>query len=353
MSLKIMYEAGPSLDRSYFVASDGTTNEKGELNEVVIRASQLLHPSLVDTVNKVIASEAPVEEKEKKLAELSFQPQDHAEKIEAACTDLASFKEFSYSLASKHADLRATAAGDVGKSPTFSTEPWAKIKVGAEPIVAAEEGYGSPKGIDMEAAPAVRKLLGGLPGKAVGEATIAMDFQSSAKVPAALQSQLLAQAEEIKQLQTENKGLKDEKAAGAKEKDVTEILSLLTELGGVEDNKDKEAAKKDFGALDEKALGVFEKWLKQSVDKEPKKPAGAKPPMGGGVAPAAPKKPAGMPGEPVMSSRDNIFQGSVADEHFAAPVRTSGGFAGDPQVAGLANAWIQKDNSKSLTGRTR
>ena len=60
MSLKVRFEKGDTIDQSFFI---GSSEIDGKTEEVVVRASHLLHPTLVNSINKIAASDATPEEK--------------------------------------------------------------------------------------------------------------------------------------------------------------------------------------------------------------------------------------------------------------------------------------------------
>ncbi len=319
----IAYDQGDSLEESFFVGKEELTDaEKAELQKegkaakepVVVRATYILHPHFVSAVKRIASSDATDEDKKKQLAELAVQPEQYVEHLKQACTDLESFRTLAMGIAETHRKgLEVTAAGGspTAKAPTYATEPQDKIKVGDEPTVAAESAYVPDKGPSLESAPAVRSYFARLPSKGLGEYEMALDMSSSN----------VAVREALKQEQVKTAALEDQLKKRAKEDEMAEVLDLLTEVGVVEDVKDREKYSKDLAGLDERALGVIEKLLKdvrsagEPGKKKPAEPSGApKPPAAGGAKPPETPKMGAPAGLPAMSSQANLFQASMPDE---------------------------------------
>lgn len=324
MGLNVKYEEGSNLGESFYVASDGTNDATGKPRMVVVRASYVLEPSFAEAVEKIRVSAKTDEEKRKELDALPVQPEHIAEQLQKQCSTLEEFHDVCMQLALRHQARIQVAAqtGNVGgTSPTYSTEPQAKLKVPKEPLVAAEAGLTAGK-VPMEGGSAVRSFFARLPSKAVGEPQRAVDVHSSQLDPVV--------AAELNRLQAENEQLKMEKGEREKDDELKEAMGLLTDMGALEDAKDREAFTKDLGALDEKALGIIEKILRKVKDATAgKKPAGAPKPGLPGLPPAA--KPGGAPpakppmggapkpaGMPALSSQGNLGASPLQDGNVQA-----------------------------------
>jgi hypothetical protein len=340
--MKVTFEKGPSLKESFFVAS-----EEGHDDEVV-RASHVLPRPVVSEIERIAASDATKEDKEKELAAMPVQPEEYVTYLQKTCSTMKAFRETCMSLATKNGGLTAVAQTQkVGGAPVTATEPGEKVKTGEEPVVAAESGYTGDKGVEMEAAPGVRKYYQGLPGKAVGDPQRALDMQSSQS------PEVRVMAEELAKTKGELADAKGEIAKRDKSKDLEGVLETLTEMGGIEDAKDRESFTKDLGGLDEKALGILEKVLKKVRDAvaggakkspagppKPPAPAGAMPPK----PPAAPKPPGGIP---PMSASGNLFQPAMPQD--MAPIQAS--LNGVDQGQLLTQIWLNDDQKKGIFAR--
>jgi hypothetical protein len=319
--IKVVCEKGETLEKTYFVATD----EEG--NKEVVRASRVLDPKLHKVANEDSNDEKP---------KLEVQPEDFIEKFEKMCPDLASFKKLAYSMAIENEGVAVKAAKE-GDAPVMSTEDAEKVKVGAEPTVAAESQYVADE-VKTESAPAVRKYFGKLPGKVSGSPEIALDFQSKLQ---AVEEQLKAITAEKEELEKEKGDLKKENEGMKKAGEAEKVLKLLADLGVAEDAKDKDAYTKKLSSLTEQAMGVLESILKDVLGAEsgggavkPKAPMGApKPPMGG--MGGAPKKP---DVESPLDSRANVIHASYED-----------GFGSG--IADTAALWLKADRAKELSQR--
>lgn len=317
MGVKVRYEKGTTLQDSFYVGSDGTNDAQGSPRMVVVRASYVLEPAFAEAVEKIRVSAKTDEEKEAELKALPVQPEQIAEQLEKQCSTLEEFHGVCMQLALRHATrLQVSAQTGGGETPTIATEPQAKPKVQKEPTVAAEETLTAGK-VPTEGGSAVKGFFARLPSKALGEPQRAVDVHSSQLDPIV--------AAELGRLQAENEQLKAEKGAREKDDELKEAMGLLTEMGALEDAKDREAFTKDLGTLDEKALGVVEKILRKVKDAVAgKKPAGPPKPGLPGLPPAAkpaggpPKPPAGAPpkppaGMPALSSQGNLGASPIQD----------------------------------------
>jgi len=325
--IKVTCEKGTTVDKSYFVAEDSLGQK------AAVRASQIL-----DTKLHTLANEDSNDAKPK----LEVQPEDFIKKFERLCPDLESFKKLAYAMATENEAVTVTAAKE-SDSPVVSTEPLEKVKVDSEPIVAAEEPLVADK-LKSESAPETRKYFGRLPGKVAGKPEIALDLQSTLK---ATQEQLNAVLAENEELKKENDGMKK---AGEADK----VVKLLSDIGVVEDDKDKETYAKKLSGLDEKAMGVLESILKDVMeacgDEEPSmgapKTGAPKPvaPMGGGPKPpmmgGGPKPPTAPKALEPLDSRANIVHASYD---------VDGGMGSS--VSGLADLWAKADRIKELSAK--
>ena len=315
--IKVACEKGPTLEKTYFVATD----EKG--NKAVIRASRVLSPELHKVANEDDNSAKP---------KLEVQPENFIEKFEKMCADLESFKKLAYSMAIENEGVAVKAAKE-GDAPVMSTEDFEKVKPEGEPTVAAEAQY-SVDDAKTESAPATRKFFGRLPGKAVGSPEIALDLQSKVQ---ALEEQLKTVTAEKEELAKEKDGLKQENDGMKKAGEAEKVLKLLAELGVAEDAKDKEAYTKKLAGLPEQAMGVLEGILKDVLgadggEMKPKAPPmGAKPPMGGIGGPKKPET------ESPLDSRANVIHASLEEVGVGSGAQD------------ISNLWLRADRSKELS----
>lgn len=321
--IKVTCEKGETVEKTYFVAEDS------QGGKAAVRASQIL-----DTKLHTLANEDNDETKPK----MELQPEDFIKKFEKLCPDLETFKKLAYTMAVENEAVTVTAAKE-SDAPVVSTEPLEKVKVDKEPTVAAEEPLVADE-LKSESAPETRKYFGRLPGKVTGKPEIALDLQSTLK---ATQEQLNAVLAENEELKKENDGMKK---AGEADK----VVKLLSDLGVIEDDKDKETYSKKLSGLDEKAMGIVESLLKEVLeacgDEEPSmgapktgapKPAapmggGPKPPMGG-----APKPPSAPKALEPLDSRANIVHASYD---------VNSGITAD-----LGTLWAQVDRIKELSAK--
>jgi hypothetical protein len=321
--IKVVCEKGPTLEKTYFVATD----EKGD--KAVVRASKVLDPKLHTVANEDNNATTP---------KLEVQPENFIEKFEKMCPDLESFKKLAYSMAIENEGVGVKAAKE-SDAPVMSTEDPEKVKVEKEPTVAAEAQYVADE-VKTESSPAVRKFFGKLPGKASGSPEIALDLQSKLQAVEEQLKAVTAEKEDVEKkldgVQKENEGMK--KAGGAEK-----VLKLLADLGVAEDAKDKDAYTKKLSSLPEQAMGVLESILKDVLaadgggEVKPKAPFGGapKPPMGG--IGGAPKKPEGL--ESPLDSRANVIHASFDDAGWGAG------------VADTAALWLKADRAKELAQR--
>jgi len=363
MALKIRYEAGDNLANSYFIAS-----EEGK-EDVAVRASHIVHPNL---------------QKKAEDGKLAVTENEYIERFQKLCSDLDSFQRVALEIASNHA-VQAAAHDQ----PTYATEPVKPQKAQAEPEVAAEQQY-VEKAKDKGGDGSVRKYFAGLPAKSVGDPVRAVDVHSSEETavdsakeevkpeaqPEAKTDEVVAPVaakkvevkaeetpaaapaetsnekalmDELAKVAAENEDLKGQLAGKAKEGEVSQVLELLTDIGLVEDEKDKEKYKKQLMGLNEPAIGVLETILKDVADcvgdmdgdKGPKAP---KPPSAPG---AAPKPPAGPPkgGMPPMGfeKKESIDAlGNIPATPWTDPITVGAG------VSDLSNLMLFVDRQKEL-----
>jgi len=309
--IKVACMKGKTLDTTYFVATDKAGNK------VAVRAIRVLDPKLHKVAN---------EDTDDKNPKIETQPEELIAKFEKLCPDLESFKKLAYSMAIENEGVEVKAAKE-GDAPEMATENLEKIKVDAEPTVAAEEQLVADAN-KTESSPAVRKYYGKLPGKVTGSPEMALDLQSKLKATEEALSKVTAEKDE---LQKENEGMK--KAGGAEK-----VIKILEALGLIEDPKDKDAYTKKLAGLPEQAMGVLESILKdvegaekgeKGGEAKPKAPAGLKPPFGGG---APGKKPEGA--EPPLDSRANIIQATYEEV----------GVGGNS----MSELWVKADRAKEL-----
>ena len=310
--IKVACMKGKTLDTTYFVATDKAGNK------VAVRAIRVLDPKLHKVAN---------EDTDDKNPKIETQPEELIAKFEKLCPDLESFKKLAYSMAIENEGVEVKAAKE-GDAPEMATENLEKIKVDAEPTVAAEEQLVADAN-KTESSPAVRKYYGKLPGKVTGSPEMALDLQSKLKATEEALSKVTAEKDE---LQKENEGMK--KAGGAEK-----VIKILEALGLIEDPKDKDAYTKKLTGLPEQAMGVLESILKdiegaekggKGGEAKPKAPAaGMKPPFGGVPG----KKPEGA--EPPLDSRANIIQATYEE------VGVGGG--------SIAELWAKADRMKELS----
>jgi hypothetical protein len=356
MNVKVKFEPGPAgtgLQECVFVGSDGTNDpQTSQPRMVVVAATHILNPAFVGAVEQIRASEASKEEKEKQLAAMPVQPEHIAEQLSKTCSTLEEFHDVCLELARRNAaqlEVQAQTGNVVGSKPTWSTEPQSTIKVGTEPKIAAEAQMTGGE-VPTTGAGAIRKFFARLPGQSVGDPQRAVDIHSSALDPVV--------AAELNRLTAEVEQLKDEKDARVKDDELKGVMGILTELGALEDAKDREGFTKDLSALDEKALGVVEKLLKKVRDAKAGKPAGPKGP-GMGMPPkppaaAGPKAPpfGGKPPEsiPKLSSQGNL--GGMGDpSRGGLPLSASALGNMDPALV-LQQIMLIEDQKKIL-GKTR
>jgi len=318
--IKVVCEKGETLEKTYFVATDEEDNKE------VVRASRVLDPKLHRVANEDNDDEKP---------KLEVQPEDFIAKFEKMCPDLESFKKLAYSMALENEGVTVKAAKE-GDAPVMSTEDPDKVKVAAEPTVAAESQYVADE-VKSESAPAVRKYYGKLPGKTSGSPEIALDLQSKLQ---AVEDQLKSVTAEKEQLEKDKDGLKKENEGMKKAGEAEKVLKLLADLGVAEDAKDKDAYTKKLAGLPEQAMGVLESILKDvlaaegGAEMKPRAPMGGpKPPMGG--MGGAPKKPEV---ESPLDSRANVIHASYEDGYGTG-------------IADTAALWLKADRAKELSQR--
>jgi hypothetical protein len=340
MTFRVAFEEGPTLEESFFVGVE--EKDDGTKEEEVVRASHVLHPAMVKAIEQIKAKAGTVAEKEQELDALSVQPQKYVEYFQAACHNLQAFRETCMNFALQHkAGLPVEAEAKMDKMPTTATEPQPKPKVGEEPMIATEEQKSD--GPAMESAPAYRQYIGKMPNKAVGRPEIALDYNSSED------PRLQALAEELEKTKGELADTKGKLKEKESKEELGEIMQLLTEIGAVEDAKDREGFEKDFAGAEEKAVGLVEKVLRKIRDAVAgkKKPAGMPPAGGPPKLPAPPKPPAlapkGMGGMPAMSSQANLLQASLHEE--VPPVRP----VGNDAIRVLQTIWMRDDQRKQVS----
>jgi len=311
--IKVTCMKGKTLDTTYFVATDKAGNK------AAVRATRVVDPKFHKLANEDTDDAKP---------KVEVQPNQLIAKFEKLCPDLESFKKLAYSMALENEGVGVTAAKE-GDAPEMATENLEKVKVDAEPTVAAEEGLVADAN-KTESAPAVRKFYGRLPGKVTGSPEVALDLQSKLKATEEALGKVTAEKDE---LQKENEGMK--KAGGAEK-----VIKILEALGLIEYPKHKDAYTKKLTGMPEQAMGVLESILKdiegaekgeKGGEAKPKAPAGLKPPFGGG-APGG-KKPEGA--EPPLDSRANIIQATYEE------VGVGGG--------SIAELWAKADRMKELS----
>lgn len=347
MKVKVEFVEGPNLHDSLYVGSsvDETGAPIAGVEQVVVRADYVLHPSVVSAVGRIAASEGTREEKLTALAALPVQPERYVEYFSTSCKTLEDFQQMALHLATNHGQLKRTAEkGATGEAPKYATEPREKVKVGDEPMVAAESTYVPDKGPAMEAAGDPRKFFQRLPTKAVGEPERAIDVNSSVAPELAILSA------ELKKSQDTNLRLQAELDQKKAEEGHAQIISLMTETGAVEDAKDKDKVAKVLMGLDEKGLGAVETLLKMVRDAKGKAPAGGKPAGGAPPKPGAPaggKPPAKPDGMPAMSSAANLVHASMPS---AQPVLSPSSVGMGSDVAALQTIWLSDDAGKALKG---
>jgi len=320
VALKIEYVQGTSIDRCYFVASDGSKDKKtGELRRKVIRASRLLRPELHAQANEDTDDANP---------KVDVQPEQIIEEISKTAQTLEDFETVAFAMAaSLNESIGAKAA--VEDEPAMATEPVKPVKVGDKPEVAAEAQYAEGK-VPTEGGSKVSQYYGRLPKKAPGSPEIALDLQSRV---AALEGMVKKTAEERDSEKNRADEAEKKLDEGKKEKESGDALSLLADLGVVEDDKDRESYGKRIAKLGSEGIAELTRILKDVVAACEKKPAGA--PKG------APKAPGAGPGEkpPVMSSVDNLVHASVNDDG-RLPVNDAA------RIAEISNLWILEDKKK-------
>jgi len=334
--LKVEFVEGPSLQESLYVGSsvDETGATIAGIEPVAVRASHVLHPSVVQAVGRIAASQGTREEKMTALAALPVQPQRYVEYFTASCKTLEDFQEMALHLAANRGEFKVKAEkGDVGAAPKYATEPLEKVKVPDEPKVALEAGYTTDKKPAMESAPDPRKFFQQLPTKSVGEPLRAIDVNSS------VNPELTILAEQLEKSKAENIRLKAELDAKKAEEGNATILGLMAELGAVEDDKDKGKFSKVLVNLDEKSIGAIETLLKAVRDAKGKAPGG-KPPVAG--PPKPPAKPAIKDGMPPMSAAANLVHASMPVEQPALVPAAMGG-----DVRTLQAIWLTDDATKA------
>jgi len=323
---------------------------------VVVGASHILNHSFVNVVEQIRASDAPKDEKEKQLAALPVQPEHIAEQLEKSCSSLEEFHSVCLELGRRNAaalEVQAQTGNMGGTSPTYATEPQPKIKVDSKsPKYAAEAGPTTGE-VPTQGGSKVKSYFGRLPGQAVGDPQYAVDIHSSQLDPIV--------AAELARLRADNEQLQKEKTDRAKDDEHKEVMGILTELGALEDAKDREGFAKDLSALDEKGLGVLEKILRKVRDAKAGKPAGPKgpgagmppkppaaaggpkPPMAGG----GPKPPFGMP---ALSASGNLAASGDPTRN-GLPL-TANAMAGmDPAL--LLQQIMTMEDHKKVIGKTR
>jgi hypothetical protein len=325
--MSIEYVPGASLNESYFVATE--LDDAGAVKDrVAVRASQIVPPAL------------RTEAEENKAA---VDSEDFVEEFKKTCKTLDAFKRVAFNVASNNAAIVATAA-DKGDGPTWATEDRPTVKAESQPEAAVEGNY-SPEKVERDGTSDVSKLFGQLPKKSVADAERALDMQSKVQ---ALTEALQAKSAELE-------GVKSELDNKKKEGELEDVMKSLTDLGLVEDAKDREQYTKMLGSLPEAAVGVIEKLLKDIVDVVEEEgddddDGAPRPPKSMAPKPPAPPKkeaPAGPPmgaKAPPFGAKANILTASLEDEEDGASV-ASDSWTG---ARSLANLWGQKQHQDDL-----
>lgn len=346
--ISIEYVSGPNLQQSFYACTALTEAglPRTDVEPVVVRATHVLPAPVTEAVDRILASQATLEEKKAQLAALPVQPEKYVEVFKASCQTTEDFKQVALHLAANKGQMVTAQTGQVGKEPTYATEPREKIKTGEEPAFAAEAGMTTDQGPSLESAPAVRGYFAGLPSKAVGEPQRAIDVNSS-RVNAAQDPTLVAVAKDLEDWKLRALAAEEQLAEKKKDEESGEVVALMTDLGAVEDPKDQGKVKSLVSALDEKALGTVETLLKMVKDAKGKAPAGGpkpavKPPAPMGAKPPAPKPMGGAPGGlPSMSSSANLVHASHGDQ----PALTPAAVGGQDPARWLQGMWLG-DNAR-------
>jgi hypothetical protein len=305
--MKIEYVGDASLDKCYFVGSEGD-------KKVVIRATQFLDPDLHAKAQ---------EDNDKEHPKLEVQPEDIIKKIERlGAKDLESFKKIAFSMIVNRNGMPVKAAKE--DAPVMSTESLEKVKVEKEPTVSVEEQIVAKENA-TESSPETKKFFGRLPGKATGKPEIALDMQSAQKTIDELTGQIHVLQDEMKGITEQKdkavKDLSDVKKGGESEK----VMKLLSDLGVVEDPKDKETYSKKLVGLNEQALGVLEGVLKDVAAARGGEPRGA--PKMGPRLPMGPKGPEGLEG------KANLIHANLIEENMGSAI-------------GLSELWQDLDRAR-------
>lgn len=336
MSLKVRFEKGDTVDQSLFIASSEVA---GKLEEVVVRASHLLHPSLVTSINKIAASDATPEEKAAQVDSLPIQPEEYIKQLESLCPDLETFRQLAIEAGVDNLKVKA-ASVKTSEEPTYATEDLEKVKVESEPKMAAEAPLASGGEPSKESAPDIKKFYGRLPNKSYGEPEQAIDVNSA----------IQALAEEIEKKDKEIGDLKKNISDKEKVDDLKKIKDTCSAIGV---SKEKMAGlEKILDRADDKCLGVVEEvvvFLEEALEggEKGEKSGGGKSPFPPKSAPAFPPKKAPAPGASPfpseMSAKANVVQSSL-DETVSEIAQAFGNQQNSPSK--LADAWLAKDRTK-------
>lgn len=309
MSLAIEFIPGQTLDKCYFVGTEGD-------KKAAIRATRLLDPKFHTLAN---------EDTDKDDPKVAVQPQDILKELEENADDLETFKTVAFNMAANIAHkgngLDKKAAED---GPVQATEPMDKLKIEDKPDVAAEKQF-SADATPTEGSPQVGKYYARLPKKAVGDPEVALDLQSTIQV---LQEQIKVLNEDKEKVEGERDEAKGKLDSKVKEGATDTVVELLSDVGVVEDIKDKEVYKKKLVGLDERALGVIESIVKdilEVVEAKPKVPAGP------------PKEPLkGPPKAPTFTSTENVLHANLQED-----------VIGDSTTQ-ISRMWMESDRKKEL-----
>lgn len=314
MSLKIVFEEGNTLESSLFVATEG----EGEgAKQAAIRASKLLDPKL-----HKLASQDDDDAKPK----LAVQPEQIIQDLANRCQTLDEFKAVAYNIAANHS-LEVTAAAE--DKPVWATEEPTKVTVGKEPVSAAE-ALPAAGTQPTEARPDVKRFLGRLPGRALGAPTMAIDLQSRARLRT-MEHAVKAAEEKAEQAEKRAKDAESKFEAKVKEGSSDKVIALMTKLGAIEDEKDKQSWKSKLAKIAPEAMAVFEEALKviQNACEEmgAKEPKNAAYPTGG-------ERKASVR---IPRTEDNVIEAAIVEDGFERE-----------RLDRIAQAWAAQDERKSL-----
>jgi DNA repair exonuclease SbcCD ATPase subunit len=332
MSLKVRFEKGDTIDQSFFI---GSSEIDGKTEEVVVRASHLLHPTLVNSINKIAASDATPEEKEAQLNALPVKEEEYIKQLESLCPDLETFRQLAIEAGVDNLKVKAASA-KMAEEPTQATEDLEKVKVENEPKMAAEAPLASGGEPSKESAPDMKKYLARLPNRSFGDPEQAIDVNSAIQ---ALAEELEKKDKEIGDL---NKKISDKEKGD-------DLKSIKDKLATCKVSKENIAKlEKRLAEADDKCLGLIDEVLdvmEETCEGEGKGAAGGKtfPPK---AAPAfPPKKPApvgGSPFPPEMSAKANVVHSAI-DETVGEIAQV---FGAQNSPSKLADLWMAKDRVK-------